>query len=437
MLSHLQRALGPPLERLANAEVPDAVRSRVPAGVAGRLPGPLRRRLSPPAIADGPVGRLPSLGQDADEGHRSYVASLDASGVRWLNTKPFSAPPNYELARCLHSFAHIVEYLSLPDSAQVLDVGCGPGWISEWLARCGYHVTGVDVSEDMVEIARQRVARVPQVDDAQPTPQAEFVATASDRLPYEDRFDAAVLYDAMHHFTDERATLAAIYRALIPGGRIYIHEGVRPPAGSQGERELIEEMERYGTLESPFDPAYLVQVLEEGGFVDIERFVEADRLIDLGSVKGELADLRRRTAAPETNTIIARRPIPAHDATGRLVASFSLLDARREGDVVVIELDITNEGSAFWTAAGRFPFPVGSVTVAPYVVDGGGGRRELDRTALPSSVPSGEVASVGMTLASDQLEGADEVFVDLVAEGVCWFEERGSTPIRVEIPIRR
>lgn len=436
MLSHLQRALGPPLERLATAEIPESVRKRVPPWVTAKAPRALRKRLSAPPRTPQRPGRLPSLGQDADEGHRSYVASLDASGVRWLNTKPFSAPPNYELARCLHSFAHIVEYLSLPESAQVLDVGCGPGWISEWLARCGYHVTGVDVSEDMVAIARQRLDRVPAVDDAQPMPQAEFEALASDALPYENRFDAAVLYDAMHHFTDERASLDAIHRALIPGGRIYIHEGVRPPAGSQGERELIEEMERFGTLESPFDPAYLVQVLQESGFVDIERYVEADLLLDLGAVRGELSGLRRRAEAPETNTIIARKPIPTDAAAGRLSADIAVREVRAGDDAVSVDLSIANAGAAFWTAAGRYPFPVGSVTIAPFLPAQGDERIELDRVALPRSVPAGESVEATMTFTREQLRGATELGVDLVAEGVCWFEERGSTPALVEIPIR-
>ena len=53
----------------------------------------------------------------------------------WLRTKPFSAPPNEELPRCLHTFAHIVQLMQLGLRSQVLDVGCGPGWLSEFLAR--------------------------------------------------------------------------------------------------------------------------------------------------------------------------------------------------------------------------------------------------------------------------------------------------------------
>src|SRR5919206_4790752 len=104
--------------------------------------------------------RLGDLGQDYDVGHRTYVEQLPPGHRIWLRTKPFSAPPNEELVACLRTFAHVVELLQLGLRAQVLDVGCGPGWLSEFLARCGYWVTGVDISEDMVEIARGRVAGI-------------------------------------------------------------------------------------------------------------------------------------------------------------------------------------------------------------------------------------------------------------------------------------
>ena len=37
-------------------------------------------------------------------------------------------------------------------------------------------------------------------------------------LPWRNRFDAAILYDAMHHFHNEVETLRVIRRALVPGG---------------------------------------------------------------------------------------------------------------------------------------------------------------------------------------------------------------------------
>ena len=216
-----------------------------------------------------PAGRLPSLGHDFERGHREYVERLGWEQQLWLRTKPFSAPPNYELAECLHTFAHVVREFGLGLRAQVLDVGCGPGWLSELLARCGYSVTGVDISEDMVAIARERIDAIPGEVGPGIAPLAEFHSMPVREMPWSERFDAAILYDTMHHFDGELETLEVIFRTLAPGGRIYIREGAKPPPGSEGERNLIEEMRERKTLESPFDPEYLVDILERAGFEDV------------------------------------------------------------------------------------------------------------------------------------------------------------------------
>ena len=80
----------------------------------------------------------------------------------------------------------------------------------------------------------------------------------------------------------------------MPGGRIYIREGARPAPGSEGERQLVEEMELYGTLESPFDPAYLEEVVAKAGFTEVRRFVEVDELVEVGDVGGMFSRMREQ-----------------------------------------------------------------------------------------------------------------------------------------------
>ncbi|MGH2807935.1 MAG: class I SAM-dependent methyltransferase, partial [Actinomycetota bacterium] len=52
--------------------------------------------------------------------------------------------------------AFLLELLRLPAEARILDVGCGPGRHALPLARAGYQVTGIDVSERFLQIARDR-----------------------------------------------------------------------------------------------------------------------------------------------------------------------------------------------------------------------------------------------------------------------------------------
>jgi len=391
------------------------------------------------------AGRLQALGHDFDEGHVTYVDKLDRGGRLWLRTKPFSAPPNEELARCLHTFAHVVELLGLGLRAQVLDVGCGPGWLSEFLARCGYWVTGVDISQDMVEIARGRVAAIPgEVGDGL-EPLAEFHALPVREMPWTGRFDAAVLYDTMHHFDDELETLRVIRRTLVPGGQLYIHEGIKPPSGSEAERNLLAEMERFGTLESPFEPEYLVEVVARAGFVDARRLVEVDELVEAqprGLVDRLVPDRLRARALgqaalkPEFNIVHALNPIPADAAAdAEFGASLETAGAwQQAGSESALPLHVANTGRAFWPAGRSYPFPAGSVTVAPYVLDDEGRRLELARATLPRSLAGGETAVVELRLRAESVPGGT-LAVDVVREGLFWFSELGSQPL-VLPPIR-
>jgi SAM-dependent methyltransferase len=395
---------------------------------------PLSRRSS--------AGRLPSLGQDYGEAHRRYVERIGAGGEVWLRTKPFSVPPGYELRECLRTFTHIVDHLGLGVRAQVLDVGCGPGWLSEFLARCGYWVTGVDVSEDMVRIARERIAAIEEPIGEGIEALAEFHAMPVLELPWSNRFDAAILYDAMHHFDDEVATLRVIRRTLVPGGRIFIHEGVRPPEGSEGERELIAEMEEYGTLESPFDPDYLLAVLSKAGFTQVTRYAAVDELLDL-SVRGrELQRIEERMENPPMNTVIAMNPVPteiaddAPDFFGRLEPAGSWQD-RQKGQVLALPITVTNAGRGFWPAGIGPTFPPGAVTLGPYLPADDGGRVELPRVPLPRSLSPGESLTAEVHVPAASVEAGREVEIDLVREGIAWFADYGSSPLVVSLPNER
>jgi SAM-dependent methyltransferase len=392
---------------------------------------PLRRRTT--------GGRLPSLGQDYGEGHRRYVERVGAGGELWLRTKPFSAPPGYELAECLRSFSHIVDRLELGLRSQVLDVGCGPGWLSEFLARCGYWVTGVDVSADMVRIARERIAAIegPIGDGIEPL--AEFHAMPVLEMPWGKRFDAAILYDAMHHFDNEVETLRVIRRTLVPGGRIFIHEGVRPEPGSEGEQFLIAEMKRCGTLESPFDPEYLMAVLGEAGFAEVTRLAAVDELFDVSERARELQRMEARLEYPPMNTVIAVNPAPA-EVSGEKEGFHARIEAdgswqpTQDGQQLCLLVTVTNDGRSFWPAGTGDPLAHGVVMIWAYLSSDEGGRLGLSRLALPRSLSFGESIDAEMRIPRASIAGQSEVRIDLVREGIAWFSDYGSSPLVVSLP---
>jgi hypothetical protein len=229
-----------------------------------------------------------------------------------------------------------------------------------------------------------------------------------------------------------------IERTLVPGGRIYIREGTRPASGSEGEQNLIEEMRRHGTLESPFDPRYLVDVVERAGFTDVKRLMEIDELIDISNVGQAARALGRyfvyRLGRGGVNTVIARKAVPpAVTDSANFSARLESRGQRTADHALLVGIAVWNTGSAFWPVGSSFPYPTGIVSVAPYVRGPDGGRIELPRAPLPRGVSPGETVDVQLSLPQDQIAGRHEIEVDVVREGLAWFGDLGSPTLTVPL----
>jgi SAM-dependent methyltransferase len=93
---------------------------------------------------------------------------------------------------------------------RVVDLGCGFGWFCRWArAQGAAHVLGLDVSEQMLARARAATA-----DDAITYVRADLEAL--DLPPA--AFDLAYSSLALHYVEDLAVPLAAVHRALVPGG---------------------------------------------------------------------------------------------------------------------------------------------------------------------------------------------------------------------------
>lgn len=198
---------------------------------------------------------------------REYLRRRGEETARHASGKPFSDPLCGEY---LVEFGAVFGLLPSPP-AQVLDLGCGPGWTSIFLARRGYDVFGIDIAEDMIDIAQQNAAK-------EDLPNLAFRVADFEEAADEGRFDAVLFFDALHHAEDEGKALSVAYRALKPGGICIAVEPGRGHAGNPVSREMAE---RFGVTEKDMPPRRIVRAGKKAGFRSFRTLPHARHVIKL------------------------------------------------------------------------------------------------------------------------------------------------------------
>lgn len=211
-------------------------------------------------------------GIDWKEGAITYLREVVASGgaeeERFHLIKPFLGGPDYAPFWVdVFQFLDVVQAARLAPGDRVIDVGCGPGWTVQWLAKLGHHVIGLDISAELLEVAETRMATDPyppyvdrgftydlRVHDIEAGPLG---------LDYPARF--ALFESTLHHFHNPVAALRNTVADLAPAGVIAVIEAAAPPKGSEWDRKNAEIMATYHTIERPYTRSQLVDMLELAG----------------------------------------------------------------------------------------------------------------------------------------------------------------------------
>ena len=147
-------------------------------------------------------------GQNVDS---AEIAKFDGLAARWWdpqgNFKPLHKINPLRLD-------YIRQRATLPD-ASVLDIGCGGGILAESMAGCGANVTGIDMAEGPLTVARlHMIESGVDVDYRQTT--AEAIATGQ-----AGEFDVVTCLEMLEHVPSPSAVIRAARDLVTPQGDVF------------------------------------------------------------------------------------------------------------------------------------------------------------------------------------------------------------------------
>jgi demethylmenaquinone methyltransferase/2-methoxy-6-polyprenyl-1,4-benzoquinol methylase len=160
----------------------------------------------------------------------------------------------------------ILDKAEVTKGKHILDIACGTGVLfPDYLLR-GVKVTGVDISPEMVRIAKEKF------------PQVQVLCADAEIYSFEQEYDIAIIYNAFPHFVEAEKLFANLSRALKHGGRLAVAHGI-----SEKELELCHK----GPAENVSVPLVKKEILSEmmSSWFDVDVLISDERMYMVSGVK--------------------------------------------------------------------------------------------------------------------------------------------------------
>jgi ubiquinone/menaquinone biosynthesis C-methylase UbiE len=389
---------------------------------------------------------LEHLSRTAD----NYFKSL-ADPTPWM-TKPFTSL--VEAPELLQNVGLLLSGLHLGKTMTVLDFGAGSCWLSRMLSQLQCQTIACDVSAAALEIGKDLFRRLPILGEGMFQPR--FLPFDGKRIDLPDHaVDRIVCHDAFHHVPNQAQVLSEFARVLKPGGIAGFSE---PGKHHSRSPQSQMEMKNYGVLENDIDPTDIFALAREAGFTRASckllnqmtlTLEEYDTLVNgpeepstgaraLHAFEDRVFSNIRQTMTERTIFFLHKGElIPDSRSHSGLSHQLHLESEEFEialGAPLSIKLTITNNGTAQWLADNVYG--VGVVRLGSHLYDQEGNLIALDfsRHAFAHNVlPAQEVRMTA--LLQFPIRGTFKVALDLVSEGVSWFENFGSQPKYISVRV--
>ncbi|GAA2649410.1 class I SAM-dependent methyltransferase [Streptomyces vastus] len=193
--------------------------------------------------------------------------------------------------------AAFAEYVRADGAGPVADLGCGPGHVTALLHSLGLTAFGVDLSAEMIAIAREA------------HPELRFDQGSMTALPLDDGALGGILARySIIHTPPERLpeVFAEFHRVLAPGGHLLVaFQALDDPA------QLAEAFDHKVALAYRWSPGPVAGLLRARGLVEVARLVREPHEDDergfqqahLLARKGEPAAFRRPLPTRRRNSV--------------------------------------------------------------------------------------------------------------------------------------
>ncbi|MFO8052424.1 MAG: methyltransferase domain-containing protein [Candidatus Omnitrophota bacterium] len=108
---------------------------------------------------------------------------------------------------------HVLRHLQACSGLKILEIGCGNGFLTNYLRQQGHKVLGIDISESAIQIAKQS------------HPESDFLCLSAEQdlsSTIKDKFDAIIAVEVMEHLYAPKEMLKNVKKLLKDQSSVFI-----------------------------------------------------------------------------------------------------------------------------------------------------------------------------------------------------------------------